>query len=68
MIKSTMSGTVVKSLVSLGDTISEDQDVIVLESMKMEMMVQSEEEGKVKAILVNSDDFVQEGQDIIELE
>jgi acetyl-CoA carboxylase biotin carboxyl carrier protein len=67
-IASNMTGTVWKVLVNVGDQVAVDQDVIILESMKMEMMVPSPLAGKVKEIKVQVDDFVQEGQVLIVLE
>jgi acetyl-CoA carboxylase biotin carboxyl carrier protein len=67
-IDSNMTGTVVNVLVKVGDQVTVDQDVVVLESMKMEMMVPSSSAGKVKEIKVKADDFVQEGQTLIVLE
>ncbi|MBP7844485.1 MAG: acetyl-CoA carboxylase biotin carboxyl carrier protein subunit [Proteobacteria bacterium] len=67
-IVSNMTGTVFKVLVNVGDSVSVDQDVLILESMKMEMMVPSLISGKVKEIKVKIDDFVQEGQVLIVLE
>ena len=67
-IKSNVTGTVWKILVNVGDSVQEDQDVVILESMKMEMMVPSELSGKVKEIKVKVDDFVQEGDTVIVLE
>ena len=63
-----MAGTVFKILVNVGDKVSEDQDVIVLESMKMEMNVPSDEEGTVKEVKVAIDDYVEEGQELLVLE
>ena len=67
-ITSNMTGTVLKVLVNIGDTVSADQDLLSIESMKMEMMVTSMDSGKVKEIKVNVDDFIQEGQIILVLE
>jgi acetyl-CoA carboxylase biotin carboxyl carrier protein len=36
-----MAGTVVEVLVKSGDDVSEGQDVIIIESMKMQLPVQS---------------------------
>jgi acetyl-CoA carboxylase biotin carboxyl carrier protein len=66
-IQSNMSGTVLRILVKAGDKISVDQDVVVLESMKMEMMVPASHAGTVKEVHVAVDDFVQEGQTLITL-
>jgi len=66
-VVSNMSGTVLRLLVKVGETVKADQDIIVLESMKMEMMVPSPKAGVVKDIKVAADDFVQEGQVILTL-
>ena len=67
-IKSNMAGTVLDLLVKVGDTVSVDQDVVSIESMKMEMMVPSDLGGKVSELCVAKDDFVQEGQVLIRLD
>lgn len=67
-VVSNMTGTVFRILVNVGDSVAADQDVVVLESMKMEMPVQSSLAGKVKEIKVAVDDFVQEGDVLLVLE
>ncbi|MEK4222544.1 acetyl-CoA carboxylase biotin carboxyl carrier protein subunit [Bacillus sp. FSL W8-0116] len=67
-IQASMAGSVWKILVSEGEKITSGQDVIILESMKMEIPISSEEEGIVKAIYVQEGDFVNEGDDLIEME
>jgi len=67
-IKSNMTGTVLRVLVKKGDKVTVDQDVVVLESMKMEMMVPSTAAGTVTDTSVQVDDFVQEGQVLLTLE
>ena len=67
VIKSNMTGTVLRVLVKPGDQIKADQDVIAIESMKMEMMITSDAGGTVKEVLVAPEDFVQEGQELIRL-
>ena len=66
-IKSNMAGTVLRVLVKVGEQIKVDQDVVALESMKMEMMVPSTAAGQVKEIKIAIDDFVQEGQVLLTL-
>ena len=46
----------------------EGDTVAILESMKMEMPVEAEDEGTVKSILVEEGQAVNEGDPIIELE
>lgn len=67
-IKANMTGTVLSVLVKAGDTVNEGQDVLSIESMKMEMAISSDFSGKVKEIKVNPEDFIQEGQVLIVLE
>jgi acetyl-CoA carboxylase biotin carboxyl carrier protein len=63
-----MAGTVIEVLVKSGDQVSEGQDVIIIESMKMQLPVQSEMTGKVTEVKVNSGDFVNEGDTIAVLD
>ena len=63
-----MSGTVLRVLVKPGDTVEEDQDVVAIESMKMEMMVPATASGTVKTVHVAVDDFVQEGEALVTVE
>jgi biotin carboxyl carrier protein len=66
-IKSNVSGIVIALLVKVGDSVSEDQDIVSVESMKMEMMVPSTGAGVVKEIRVKAEDFIQEGQTLLTL-
>lgn len=65
---SNMTGTVWRVLVAVGDKVAVDQDVVILESMKMEMMVPATHAGIVKEIKVAVEDFVQEGQVLMTVE
>ncbi|WP_044896503.1 acetyl-CoA carboxylase biotin carboxyl carrier protein subunit [Bacillus alveayuensis] len=67
-VMATMAGNVWKILVNAGEQVDEGQDVVILESMKMEIPIAAEEAGKVKEIKVQEGDFVNEGDVIIELE
>jgi acetyl-CoA carboxylase biotin carboxyl carrier protein len=67
-IQASMAGSVWKILVTEGEKITSGQDVVILESMKMEIPISSEEEGIVKAIHVQEGDFVNEGDNLIEME
>ena len=62
-----MAGNVWKIVVKPGDQVSEGQDVVILESMKMEIPVSSEVSGIVEEIIVNEGDFVNDGDVIIKL-
>ncbi|MED0680220.1 acetyl-CoA carboxylase biotin carboxyl carrier protein subunit [Aneurinibacillus thermoaerophilus] len=63
-----MAGTVISVLVNTGDEVQAGSDVVMIESMKMEVPVAAEVSGKVKAVKVNPGDFVNEGDVLIELE
>lgn len=67
-IKAHITGTVWKIEVKAGDKVEEGTTVVILESMKMEMPVESEDEGTVKAVLVSEGQAVTEGQPLVELE
>lgn len=67
-IKSNMAGTILEVLVTQGQTVEEGQDLVCLESMKMQMYIPSEMEGKVKEIKIVEGDFVNEGDTLIILE
>jgi len=66
-VKAHITGTVWKIEVKVGDSVSEGTTVVILESMKMEMPVEAEDEGVVKAILVKEGDSVEEGAPLVEL-
>ena len=67
-VVSNMAGVVLEFLVKQGEEISIDQDVAMLESMKMQIPVQSTVAGTVKAIRVNEGDFVDDGDILLEVE
>lgn len=67
-VVSNMAGVVLEFLVKPGEAISVDQDVVMLESMKMQIPVQSTVAGTVKTFKVNEGDFVDDGDVLIEVE
>ncbi|SHG61260.1 acetyl-CoA carboxylase biotin carboxyl carrier protein subunit [Virgibacillus chiguensis] len=67
-VKATMAGSVWKITVEQGQTIEEGQDVVILESMKMEIPITAEQSGVVKALKVNEGAFVNEGDVIAIIE
>ncbi|MFT9847982.1 acetyl-CoA carboxylase biotin carboxyl carrier protein subunit [Aneurinibacillus sp. REN35] len=67
-IVANMAGTVINVLVGQGEEVQAGADVVMLESMKMEVPVTAEAAGKVAAVKVNVGDFVNEGDVLIELE
>ena len=67
-VLSNMAGVVLEYLVQPGEQISVDQDVVMLESMKMQIPVQSTVNGIVKRFKVEVGGFVNEGDVLIEVE
>lgn len=67
-IRSNMAGLVLEFLVQPGEAVEVDQDVVMLESMKMQIPVQATAGGVVRAIKVNAGDFVDDGDVLLEIE
>lgn len=67
-ILSTMAGTVIDVLATEGSTIQPGEDVVILESMKMEIPVSAEVGGTVTSVKIQAGDFVNEGDVLLELE
>lgn len=68
MVRSNMAGTVWKVLVKPGEAVEAGQDVLILESMKMEIPITAESAGTVKAVSVKEGDFVNDGDLVVEFE
>lgn len=66
-VRSEVTGTVWSIEVKEGDTVSEDQTLLVLESMKMEIPVGAPRAGTVLRVLVGPGEAVSEGQDVVVL-
>ena len=64
-IKSPMAGKVISILVSAGDTVEEDDDIMLLEAMKMETTVYSSADGTVREIMVKPGEKVDEDQTLM---
>jgi acetyl-CoA/propionyl-CoA carboxylase biotin carboxyl carrier protein len=60
-----MQGTIVKTLVSVGDTVEVGQPVVVLEAMKMENHVNAEKAGTVAEVRVSPGDTVGTGDVLV---
>ena len=61
-VKSQIKAIVWKVLKETGDTVKIDDEIVILESMKMEIPIPSEFNGKIKSIEVSEGDEVDEGQ------
>ncbi|MCU6599246.1 acetyl-CoA carboxylase biotin carboxyl carrier protein subunit [Peribacillus frigoritolerans] len=60
-LKASMAGSVWKIVANAGQSVTDGQDIIILESMKMEIPIAAEEAGTIKELKVNEGDFVNEG-------
>jgi acetyl-CoA carboxylase biotin carboxyl carrier protein len=63
-----ITGTVWKVLVQVGDAVAAEQELLILESMKMEMPVEAPSAGRVRSIAVTPGQAVEEGDLLLELE
>jgi len=66
-VESEVTGNVWKVLVAPGDTVTTGDDLIILESMKMEIPVESPIDGCVSDVHVAVEDAVSEGQVLLVL-
>ncbi len=67
-VESPMPGSILKILVQEGENVTKNQNVIVLEAMKMENNIVTDYTGKVKRIFVCEGDTVQAGKLMMEIE
>lgn len=67
-VKSEIAGKVWKIVAAVGDAVEEDDEIVILESMKMEIPVMAPAAGKVAEILVEEGESVQEDQVVVRLE
>ena len=67
-IKAPLAGKVVSITVEVGDSVEEDDEIMVLEALKMETSVYASAGGKVKEIKVKPGDQVEEDDLLMVLE
>ena len=67
-IEAHITGNVWKIEGAVGDTVEEGDTVVILESMKMEIPVEAEDEGTVREILCEEGQSVSEGVVLVVLE
>ena len=67
-VDASVGGQVLKRLVAVGETITADTEVAMIESMKMHIPVMAEQAGKVAKWLVDEGTVVKEGQALLALE
>jgi acetyl-CoA carboxylase biotin carboxyl carrier protein len=63
-----MPGMVTEIVVKVGDVVKEDDDLVILEAMKMENPIVAPAGGTVKAIMVKEKDKVKVDQVLVVLE
>jgi acetyl-CoA carboxylase biotin carboxyl carrier protein len=67
-IEAHITGNVWKVEVDVGDQVDDGDTVVILESMKMEIPVETEDSGKVKEIRCEEGQSVNEGDVLVVLE
>ncbi|MBN92473.1 MAG: acetyl-CoA carboxylase biotin carboxyl carrier protein subunit [Deltaproteobacteria bacterium] len=66
-IKASITGNVWKILVTVGQEVEEDDEVVILESMKMEIPIESPDDGTVAEIRISEGDAVKQGAVLVVL-
>ncbi|MCH7320826.1 MULTISPECIES: acetyl-CoA carboxylase biotin carboxyl carrier protein subunit [Solibacillus] len=66
-VKAQMAGTVYEVSVKEGDSVTKGQTLIILESMKMEIAHEAENDGTIEKVNVAEGDFVEENDVLVEL-
>lgn len=67
-VEAHITGTVWKIVKQVGDQVGENEEIMILESMKMEMPVESPTSGTLKELKVAEGDSVMEGDVVAVLE
>jgi biotin carboxyl carrier protein len=67
-IKADVAGRICLLATSVGATVNEGDEIVVVEAMKMEIPLPSPTSGKIKSIMVSVDDVVTEGQTLVIVE
>lgn len=67
-VKTEITGNVWKIVAKVGDSLAEDDPILILESMKMEIPVAAPEDGKLVEILVEEGSVAPEGTVVARIE
>lgn len=67
-VKAPMPGKILEVLVNVGDQVNEDDELLILEAMKMENPIYAPASGTVKEIKVKANDSVDTDQLMMVLE
>jgi biotin carboxyl carrier protein len=61
-VKAPMPGKILEVLVKVGDQVKEDDEILILEAMKMENPIYAPAGGTVKEIMIKANDSVETEQ------
>lgn len=67
-IPAPMTGTVLEVLVAAGDNVTLGQELLIVESMKMEIPLESPSAGTVTEVLVAAQQRIEEGELVLKLD
>jgi acetyl-CoA carboxylase biotin carboxyl carrier protein len=67
-VEAQITGNVWKIQVAVGDSVAEGDELVILESMKMEIPVEAPANGQVSEIRVNEGDSIEEGAVLLVLD
>jgi biotin carboxyl carrier protein len=67
-VRTDIAGSVFRILKAPGDAVEAGETVLIVEAMKMEIAVASEQAGRIATIEVSQDDMIEEDQVIATLE
>ena len=66
-VRAPITGSVWRILVAEGDAVAAGDDVAIIESMKLEIPIESEHAGTVRRVLVSAGESVAEDQPLLEI-
>ncbi|HEY5475298.1 MAG TPA: acetyl-CoA carboxylase biotin carboxyl carrier protein subunit [Tepidiformaceae bacterium] len=66
-VPAAMAGSICEVLVAVGDAVAAGEEILIIESMKMEIPVESPVGGKIAEILVETGQRIDEGQVLLRI-
>ena len=67
VVNAPLAGNIFRIEKNVGDTVNDDETIIVLEAMKMETTIKTPTSGKIKQIFIKNGDKVQSGDPLFEV-
>lgn len=67
-VKADVAGTVWRITAQAGSVVAADEEIMILESMKMEIPVAAPAAGRLARLLVAEGEMIAEGQDLAEID